>query len=496
MGAQAGGGGNFNRDSLAQNTYESIINENYYSILERETNLDANLEIFKEIVKNPFKNEMNYYLGMLIKSKYDGVGRKLDQIDIAIALDISGSMSSPFIPGPTFKETALDNVPDRKNYNGKKSRIEIAKECLYKMVNSMDEKVQMALTKFNHESQKIIDLSPKDEILSVINKIDSLKAEGGTNLFLALNGAAECLTESKAKFKRIIIITDGWNNMNDFNDRVKELSDKGIMTTVLAIESSCNSNMFDNFSDIKGCNYYFLLNETDMEKYLIKQFNYICFPCVHDLKISLKSDEADLIKAIGCGDKAKQEKDKNLDVELVTIKSIFPSDIKELNGKTYQEGGLILLKVNPKNKEKNCNFDIKLEYTTIEGEKVEKNMNIFFTADEMKNGVKSEQIHKGIACYYYNKFYRKMLKYLNINITFTNQGPTYSMEGKKSPKKVINFLSRNNENYDIIKMFFEANYENDINEYQKEAYIKNLDKKYNEVQKKMEDSKKAQNEAH
>ena len=133
MGAQAGGGGNFNRDSLAQNTYESIINENYYSIFERETNLDANLEIFKEIVKNPFKNEMNYYLGMLIKSKYDGVGRKLDQIDIAIALDISGSMSSPFIPGPTFKETALDNVPDRKNYNGKKSRIEIAKECLYKI---------------------------------------------------------------------------------------------------------------------------------------------------------------------------------------------------------------------------------------------------------------------------------------------------------------------------------------------------------------------------
>ena len=40
---------------------------------------------------------------MLIKSKYDGIGRKLDQIDISIALDISGSMNCPINKKPTFK---------------------------------------------------------------------------------------------------------------------------------------------------------------------------------------------------------------------------------------------------------------------------------------------------------------------------------------------------------------------------------------------------------
>ena len=53
MGAQAGGGGNFNIYSM--NTivpYEGMINENYFRISQRETELAANLETFKSVTKN------------------------------------------------------------------------------------------------------------------------------------------------------------------------------------------------------------------------------------------------------------------------------------------------------------------------------------------------------------------------------------------------------------------------------------------------------------
>ena len=57
-------------------------------------------------------------------------------------------------------------------------------------------------------------------------------------------------------------------------------------------------------------------------------------------------------------------------------------------------------------------------------------------------------------------------------------------------KKIFDFLSRNNENYDMVKIYFSDNYENDLNEYQKEYYLKNLDKWYDKVLKKMNDYKK------
>ena len=107
----------------------------------------------------------------------------------------------------------------------------------------------------------------------------------------------------------------------------------------------------------------------------------------------------------------------------------------------------------------------------------------------MKNGVESEEIKKGIACYYYTKFYRKMAKFLNKNVRIGWNGPHEDPNKIRPEQKYFDFLSRNNENYDMIKIYFDENYENDLNEYQKEYYIKNLDKWYNNVLKKMEEYK-------
>ena len=495
MGGQFGGSGNFNISSM--NTivpYEGIINENYFMINQRETELSANLEILKCITKNPFKNKLEYFIGILTKSKYDGIGRQLDDIDISIALDISGSMGSIINPKPTFKEKyeQSGNNEELRNRNDGKNRLEMAKECLFKLVNSMNDKMKLALTTFDTQSNVIIPLSPKREILSISNVIKNIVERGGTDLAVALEGAANCLNESKAKFKRVIIITDGWDNNPRFMELAQELNNKNILITILSIDSSSNSQMYEKFSELKGCNYYFILNEADMEKYLVKQLNYICFPVLYDMKINFISDDAEIIRAIGCGqqnEKSKENENKTAPSnELINAKTIFPSDLKELNGKYYQEGGLILLKIKPKSLEKNCKININLKYDELEGNKFETNYEIDFSVEELKNGVESVEMKKGLAMYYFTKFLRKIKKFMNLNIQFTHSGPVDSKE-KKPEKKYFNFLSRNFENYDKIKIYFEKNYKNDLNEYQKEYYLKNLEEQYDVCEKKMKEYK-------
>ncbi len=500
MNGHVGGAGNFNPYSKCTVIpYEGIINENYFRIKERERYLSANLETFKFVTKNPFSKKLEYFLAMLIKSKYDGVGRQEDEIDISIALDISGSMKNGFYKKPTFKELALQNeeIPNYNynNYKGK-SRLGLAKECLFKMIDSMSDKVQIALTTFNTVSKMIITLSPKKELISISYNINEIKASGGTDLRVALEGAANCLTESTAKFKRVIIITDGWYGEPGFMDLARQLNDQNILITVLSIDSSANTEAYDELCELKGCNYYFILNEKDMEKYLISQFNYICFPILYDMKISFQSEDADLIKTIGCG--LQNEKSKKInqnqvnyksDVinknELINTKTLFPSDIKEFNNYIYQEGGLILLKINPKSLDKNCLINIHMEYTEIEGDKFVKDFPVTFTVYELKNRVISNEIKKGIACYYYTKFYRKMAKFLNNNVSINMSGPYYDPNKGNPDKKYFVFLARGRENYDMIKIFFNENYENDLNEYQKEYYLKRLDKWYKKVLEKM-----------
>ena len=124
---------------------------------------------------------------MLVKSKYDGIGRQSDDIDISIALDISGSMGNTISIKPTFKEM-YENV----KVKGEKDRLQIAKECLFKLVDSMTDKMNIAITTFNTESKVIIPLSPKQEIKSISNSINNIKRSGGTNLKVALEGAANC----------------------------------------------------------------------------------------------------------------------------------------------------------------------------------------------------------------------------------------------------------------------------------------------------------------
>ena len=496
MGGNFGGSGNFNISSMNSIVpYEGMINENYFKISQRETEYAANLELFKSITKNPFNNKLDYFIGLLIKSKYDGIGRQLDDIDLSIALDISGSMRSTVSMKPTFKEMYEQDGNPNPN-DGNKNRLELAKECLFKLIHSMNDKMNMALTTFNNESKLIIPLSPKKELISISNTINNITLNGSTSLYAALKGAADCLKESRAKFKRVIIITDGWDNDPHFMQLARELNTKDILITILSIESSSNSEMFQQFSELKGCNYYFILNEEDMEKYLIRQLNYICFPALYDMKINFLSEDADLIRTIGCGQQNEKSKKEGEDIntkpkpsnDLINTKTVFPSDLKELNGNYYQEGGLILLKIKPKSLEKNCKVNINLSYEEIEGNQFNNNYEIEFTSDELKNGSNFADMKKGLAIYYFTKFIRKIKKFMNQSVRFGLDGPKRD-KGKKPKLKYYNFLSRNFENYDKIKMYFESNYNNDLNEYQKEYYLKHLDNQYAEAEKKINEDK-------
>ena len=105
-------------------SYEGLINENYYKLQSRETELISNIEYYTGRSKNPYNNKYENFIGLILKSKYDGVkpeeqsNIKFGETDYAVTLDISGSMSC-----------SLDK-------NNDIPRIELAKEALLTMIDN------------------------------------------------------------------------------------------------------------------------------------------------------------------------------------------------------------------------------------------------------------------------------------------------------------------------------------------------------------------------
>ncbi len=462
MGGQTGGARNSFSDIMIP--YEGLINENYFKLISRETELINNLEYFTGRSKNPYNKKYENFIGLLLKSKYDGVKQedqtniKIGPMDYAIALDISGSMMS------ALEVNDKNGIP----------RIELAKKALLTMIDNLKDGNQMSITTFNHESQLIIPLSPKSEILMLKEKIKNINPNGGTKLTNALKGAYETLKKSKKKFKRVIIITDGWVNEPDFMNTAINVTNNGVGISVIAIDKSSNSKLFEQFSKLGGCNYFIATKDEDLEKYLIHQFTYLTFIASYNIKLNFESDDCEIIKAIG----TNSDDNKNIN-NLCNIPSCFPSDLKFIGDEVYQEGGLILLKIKLKNENigNKIKINLKLEYTDNDDKNYIQNYPIEYEINEGEY-YSNNYLKKGIALYYYGKIRRKIAKFFNSDTKFTTAGPVLPSVDKTKYDRYFNFLRRDNENIDKVKKYFNQNYFNDIVENQKENYIKILDEKY------------------
>ena len=408
MNANSGNYNYYSRD--AKVSFDGFINENYFLLESPEKNLVQNISITHAITKNPITYKKDAFIGMFLKSKYDGIGNR-HPLDISIALDVSGSMDT------------CDDEDHRKN------RVTLAKESLKKLVSIMDqEKDRISLITFNHTTRKIFGLLDKNEIeRKFLNNLDDLKADGGTDLVEALREAMNNMEENNEninmkKDKRIIMITDVDyidDNNELFNLFKTCVEEKGISITIIAISSNSNLSLADKICHFKGCNYFSITKSSELETFLVKNFNYVFFPIAHETKLTIKSENSQIIKCVGGGNEITDEfenidnnniLDYNSKEVTFNLGSAFSSElitIKDNEGKEklYVKGGLALLKVNPDdlNKNEDLKFDFIFEYTSFDGNKSCQNYSytIENKKEEKNNFFKDNNIRKGISIYYF-----------------------------------------------------------------------------------------------
>ena len=467
-------------------TYEGMINENFYKLKKKETKLLSNFEISYASIMNPITQKREHFLGLLSKSKYDGVGLR-EPIDIGIVLDISGSMDC------------------RMNKKGE-SRLDIAKKSLITFINNLKEKDNISITAFNDECTKIISFSNAKKFLDNkknIDKISNLESCGGTDIYKGLMQVYENLkknSKNKNEYQRIILITDMiYYEDKNFIELCKEMADNNIFLTILGISESFNTELTESISKIKGCNYYIILNARDMKKYLIDEFNYICFPLSFNEKLEILSPFLKVKSIIGTGYKELKESKENIEWDTNThklfdkefqqnifflllyfkrkgkilpkpvilcisqflkkshkktiseINTTFPSALTKYKNDFYVKGGMILIKLDENYvKEDNiCQFSLSCE----DKNNIKYNKDLVFDFQKKEEDFFSDQnIEVTLGMYYFAKFNRKIMKICNEEYKNKKMNLLeFIVDNKFSTIKndIINFLKNHYNKYTV-----------------------------------------------
>ena len=467
-------------------TYEGMINENFYKLKKKETKLLSNFEISYASIMNPITQKREHFLGLLSKSKYDGVGLR-EPIDIGIVLDISGSMDC------------------RMNKKGE-SRLDIAKKSLITFINNLKEKDNISITAFNDECTKIISFSNAKKFLDNkknIDKINNLESCGGTDIYKGLMQVYENLkknSKNKNEYQRIILITDMiYYEDKNFIELCKEMADNNIFLTILGISESFNTELTESISKIKGCNYYIILNATDMKKYLIDEFNYICFPLSFNEKLEILSPFLKVKSIIGTGYKELKESKENIEWDTNThklfdkefkqsifllllyfkrkgkilpkpvilcisqflkkshkktiseINTTFPSALTKYKNDFYVKGGMILIKLdeNYVKKDNICQFSLSCE----DKNNIKYNKDLVFDFQKKEEDFFSDQnIEVTLGMYYFAKFNRKIMKICNEEYKNKKMNLLeFIVDNKFSTIKndIINFLKNHYNKYTV-----------------------------------------------
>ncbi len=138
---------------------------------------------------------------------------------MVLVLDISGSMNDPVSKG------------------AKERNIDLAKEALRRAVGILGPRDQVGVLVFEDTSRWIWPLAPVTDKDKIIAKIDTIRAEGETNMYPPLEQAYLALRESYADVKHIIVSTDGIGGPGDFDGLAKKMAAAGITMSTVGVGS-------------------------------------------------------------------------------------------------------------------------------------------------------------------------------------------------------------------------------------------------------------------
>ena len=152
---------------------------------------------------------------------------------------------------------AMALVIDRSGSMEEGGAIELAKEATRQAVNLLDSKDQVGVIAFQDYAEWVSQVHPCSDKEHVLERIDTITAGGGTNMYPAVERAYLSLREAFAELKHVIVLTDGVSHPGDFHALTARMAESGITLSTVAVGPEAVRELLEDIARIgKGHHYY------------------------------------------------------------------------------------------------------------------------------------------------------------------------------------------------------------------------------------------------
>jgi Mg-chelatase subunit ChlD len=150
-------------------------------------------------------------------------------------------------------------------------KIELAKKAAAGAVELLGPKDKIGVIAFEGETFWVSDVQPASNKNTVIDKIASIEAGGGTVMAPAMEAAMEALQNTTAKLKHVIILTDGISAPGDFEGIAQNMAQSKITVTTVGVGEDADKKLLEDIARLGNGRYYYTDDPSSVPQIFAKE---------------------------------------------------------------------------------------------------------------------------------------------------------------------------------------------------------------------------------
>ena len=150
-------------------------------------------------------------------------------------------------------------------------KIELAKVAARATVELLGKRDKIGVVAFDGSPFWIAKMHDASDKMYLSDQIGSITASGGTNLYPALEQAYFALTETTAKLKHVIVLSDGQSQDGDWYGIASSMRNERITISTVGIGSGADMNLLGNLANWGGGRDYFTQDPYNVPQIFAKE---------------------------------------------------------------------------------------------------------------------------------------------------------------------------------------------------------------------------------
>ena len=149
-------------------------------------------------------------------------------------------------------------------------KIRMARHSVQTVADTLSSQDTLGVLAFNHAFRWVVPVQKFKDRRSFVQQLSNLTTEGGTEIPPALSAAYHAALLSKAKYRHLVLVTDGISEEGDSIHLAKEASQQGIAISTIGIGAAVNRGFLEAVAKSSGGRSYFLANPEDLKRITLK----------------------------------------------------------------------------------------------------------------------------------------------------------------------------------------------------------------------------------